>query len=494
MSAQPEVWRVSTPEGVFEADLETLKQWIAEGCVLPTDRVTKGNLSWIEAGRVPKLKGAFNGEVTPAPPPPSSSFETFVESNSAYANSPSQSTPATSWQEPATDWQEPVKVEPSSNAGVCQNHPEAKPEYVCRMCAAVFCKVCPRFTEKVPVCPLCGDLCREYKAVKEKAARAELQSSGFGVEDFVRAIRYPFNHKIALLSGALIYGFLLLAGVRGSIVAAVLLFGCISHVISQVAWGRLNRSFMPDFSAFSLWDDLVVPLFLGIGIMIVSWGPVIALVIALMFGVLSGSVDAQSSPLGAGHAAESTGPTQEDLSVLMDPEGDPEKQAEADKKLQQLRPGAEIAREAERSKAEATDPLGPLADLLPYLGAGLFIAFLFLLFLGWAVFYYPMALTVAGYTQSFGSVINPLVGLDTIRRMGLTYFKAFGMVVVVQLVSIVVGVIIAFITSPLALPFMGNVVGNFINATFTFYFNLVVACILGLSLFKCADRLGISVD
>jgi hypothetical protein len=41
---------------------------------------------------------------------------------------------------------------------------------------------------------------------------------------------------------------------------------------------------------------------------------------------------------------------------------------------------------------------------------------------------------------------------------------------------------------------MGNIVANFISATFSFYFNLVVACILGLSLFKCADRLGISVD
>jgi hypothetical protein len=122
------------------------------------------------------------------------------------------------------------------------------------------------------------------------------------------------------------------------------------------------------------------------------------------------------------------------------------------------------------------------------------IVLLLLLFIGWGVFYYPMALTVAGYTQSFGSVINPLVGLDTIRRMGTTYFKAFAMVIVVQIMAFVVGVIIAVITSPLTLPFMGNLVGNFINATFTFYFNLVVACVLGLSLFKCADRLGIAVD
>jgi hypothetical protein len=73
-------------------------------------------------------------------------------------------------------------------------------------------------------------------------------------------------------------------------------------------------------------------------------------------------------------------------------------------------------------------------------------------------------------------------------------FEAFGMVVVVEIISLVVSVIISFITSPLTLPFMGNLIGSFINASFTFYFYLVVACILGLSLFKCADRLGIAVD
>jgi hypothetical protein len=315
----------------------------------------------------------------------------------------------------------------------------------------------------------------------------EFQSSGFGMEDFVRAIRYPLQHKTALVTGALIYAFLLLAGFRGSLVAWMVMFGCISHVISQVAWGRLNRSFMPDFSAFSLWDDLVVPVFLGIGIMIVSWGPVIALVLALIFGVLSGKVASPVTP----HVAESNAP---DIKVLMDPNADPAKIAAENEKLQSLRPGTQIAREADASKDEANDPAGVVRYLLPYLGASVSIALLFLLLIGWALFYYPMALTVAGYTQSLGSVLNPLVGLDTIRRMGVTYFKGFGMVVVVQVVAFVVGVIVSMITSPLTLPFMGNLPGNFISATFSFYFNLVIACILGLSLFKCSDRLGISVD
>jgi hypothetical protein len=482
MSAQPEVWRVSTVEGIFETDLETLKQWIIEGCVLPTDKVSKGNLSWIDAGRVPKLKSAFNGEAAPAPQPVSTSFEAFVESNPEYG------TPQT----PVTTWTEPSRVNEEPRTTACHNHPDAEPEYVCRMCGAVFCKVCPKFArEKVPICPLCGDLCHEYRAVTEKAARIKFQSSGFGMEDFVRAIRYPLQHKTALFTGALIYAVLLMAGFRGSLVAWMLMFGCISHVISQVAWGRLNRSFMPDFSAFSLWDDLVVPIFLGLGIMIVSWGPVIALVVALIFGVLSGGVN--TSPLhgGSDQVAQSNAP---DVSVLLDPNADPAKLEAENQKLQGLRPGAQMAREAEQSKNEANDPAGVARYLLPYLGAGIGLGLLFLLLIGWAVFYYPMALTVAGYTQSLGSVLNPLVGLDTIRRMGATYFKGFGMVLLVQLAAFVVGMIISIITSPLTLPFMGNLVGNFISATFGFYFNLVIACVLGLSLFKCADRLGIAVD
>jgi hypothetical protein len=479
MSAQPEVWRVSTVEGIFETDLETLKQWIIEGCVLPTDKVCKGNLSWIDAGRVPKLRDAFSGETTPAPSQPAS-FETFVESKPEFSNSPKYSTA------------EPERIFHQQEATACHNHPDAAPHYLCRMCGAVFCKQCPKFAGgKVPMCPLCGDLCHEYQVVVEKSARAAFQSSGFGMEDFVRAVRYPLQHKFALFSGALIYALLMLAGFRGSIVAWVLLFGCISHVISQVAWGRLNRSFMPDFSSFSLWDDLVVPIFLGIGIVIVSWGPLIVLVFALIVGAVSSGMHSAS----LNHENQnSESLNEEHLSTLTDPNADPEKLAEANKKLQEAQPGAQIAREAEQSKAEASDPAGSLRYLLPYLSAGFIFVLLFLVLIAWAVFYSPMALAVAGYTQSFGSVVNPLVGLDTIRRMGGTYFKAFGMVILVQVVALVVGGIVAVVTSPFTLPFMGNLVGNFINATFTFYFYLVIACILGLSLFKCADRLGIAVD
>jgi len=474
MSTNPELWRVSTVEGLFETDLETLKQWIREDCVLPTDKVSKGNLNWIDAGRVPQLKSSFLGDTTShTPKPANDSFEAFEAANYAPLTPPELTVA-------------PAKVSAARSTHVCANHPDEAPEYVCRACLAVFCKHCPKFVrERIPMCPLCGDLCRNYREVTERAQQAELQRSGFGLGDFFRAVRYPLQHKTALFTGALIYAVLLLAGMRGMLAASTILFGCISHVICNVAWGRFNRSFMPDFSSFNIIDDFVSPFFLGLGIMIVSWGPVIALVLALIFGVVGNG--------GIAAAKQAAQPSAPDMSVLLDPNADPKRLEEENRKLQELRPGAQMAREAEKSKEEASDPAGLLAQVLPYM-SGTSLGLLLLLFILWGLFYHPMAFAVAGYTQSVASVLNPLVGLDTIRRMGTTYFKAFAMVLAVQVVSFVIAAIITIITSPLALPFMGNLVGNFIDATFTFYLNLVIACILGLALFKCADRLDIAVN
>lgn len=485
MSAQPEVWRVSTVEGVFETDLDTLKQWISEGSVLPTDKVSKGSLNWIDAGKVPKLKPAFNGEVvTPrdsSEPEPAWATTEAAEQESYY-------------RETQTDAPDHFPVAaPTGPADACLNHPERPTHYICRVCSGTFCAECPNLASgNVPLCPRCGDLCRVYEDLRNTTARREFQSSGFGFSDFKHAITYPFQHKAALLGGALLYGLLLLAGFRGSLVAWMIMFGCISHVISQVAWGRLDRSFMPDFSEFSLLDDLVVPVFLGIGITIVTWGPVIALILALALGVVGPSASAPGDQ--DTQKAHQSGPTPEELSVLTDPDADPAKLEEANKKLDQLRPGVQMAQEAERSKNERSDPTAAIRMLMPYLGAGIVLLLFMLIGVLWAIFYYPMALTVAGYTQSFVSVVNPMVGLDTIRRMGSTYFKAFGMVLSLEVIALIMSGTVAMITAPFALPLVGNLPANFINGIITFYFNLVIACVLGLSLHKCADRLGIDVD
>jgi hypothetical protein len=496
MSAQPETWRVSTVEGVFEADLETLRQWILEGCVQPTDKVTKGNMNWIDAGKAPLLRAAFAGERVPiAAPTAPALVEGFPEL--AVAATPVSEFPmeVLSPAVAAADFVPDAFPDEVASPDVCHNHPQAATKYVCWSCVKGFCEGCARFVSgsKIPLCGVCGDLCKVYEAERHQVQREQFQDSGFGFADFARALRYPLQHKVALCFGAGLYGLMLLAGFRGRIVASVMMFGCISHVISNVAWGRLHKSFMPDFSEFSVWDDVAVPVALGLGITIVTWGPAIVLILALIFGVVSSGFS-PASALQPDSATNSEQLNESDLDTLLDPNADPTKQAEASKKLDQLRPGHEISREAERSKEQLNDPTADLKMLFGYLRAPILLVLLLLLAIGWGIFYYPMALAVAGYTQSFGSVINPLVGLDTIKRMGATYFKAFGLVLMVQVVGGIIGIIVAIILSPFALPFVGNLPAMFVDGSLTFYFNLVIACVLGLSLFKCADRLGIEVD
>src|SRR5437762_3101527 len=70
MKAETEIWQVKSGEEVYQADLTTLKQWVGEGLVQPTDMVRKGGLKWIEAGRAPGLRRVFTGEEQPPPPQP----------------------------------------------------------------------------------------------------------------------------------------------------------------------------------------------------------------------------------------------------------------------------------------------------------------------------------------------------------------------------------------------------------------------------------------
>jgi hypothetical protein len=499
ISAQGEQWQVSTVEGVFEADLDTLRQWIVEGCVLPTDKVCKGKLNWIDAGRAPMLRAAFNGEITTtSAAPPDTPPNLLAEPVSQIASAPAEAVLVDQVMDHAGPWSDlkepvPQTYNVHAAADACHNHPDAQPKYVCRACASLFCQDCVKIvgTSGLAICPLCGELCRLFAVERNKAMRLDFQSSGFGFKDFARALRYPFQHKIALLCGALLYGFLLLAGIRGQVVAFVIMFGCIAHVISQVAWGRLEQSFLPDFSSFELWDDLIRPIGLGIGIAIVTWGPAAVVAVVLFTTVMSGpKVTAGLAP----PVSQSSGMSPEELSTLTDPNADPKKLEEATAKLNQGNPAYQISKAAEESKKEQADPLADVRFLLGFLHLPILLVLLLLVTVAWAVFYGPMALAVAGYTQHFSSVVNPLVGLDTIKRMGGTYFKAFAMVLFIQIVGFVITAIVGIILAPFDIPFMGNLPAKFVDGSLTFYFNLVVACILGLSLYKCADRIGIGTD
>ena len=531
MIAEAEIWQVMCSGEVYQADLDTLKQWIAEGLVQPSDQVRKGNLRWIEAGRAPLLRRVFSGEevVTPAAAPaPETQGTPRVQPVAAdlpvYAAPPSSPSsfalPAPDLEQALTDFNDECAVpnftvhrapeatpEPETEhapapdfyqhnapptlslAPGCYNHPHVAPHYICRVCAALFCAECPKFIEggTTALCSRCGDFCYLYDDIQAKAARYEHRSSGFGFEDFWQAIRYPFGNVVGLLGMAVVYGLMQLGGWRGQVLAYVVMFGCIALVIKQMAWGRFERSFLPDFTAFSLWDDLVVPCFLGVGITIVTLAPVLLLAAAILFGWFGGKPPA-APPAPTAQQAQSQITEQEFQDFVNS--SDPKKDEEFVKKVEQMRRQQyDIA--AEGGKREAGMMQNVVRAFMTSPGLILLLGLVAFL---WAFFYYPMALTVAGYTEDFRAVVNPLVGLDTMRRMGSIYVKAFLMYAAVELVGSVLAFVIALVLAPFDMPLMGNLPAKFIEGTFTFYFNLVIACILGLALYKSAEKLDIATD
>jgi hypothetical protein len=56
---QQEIWQVEVQGQIYEANFEELTVWIAEGALLREDKVRRGNLRWLEAGKIPALYGFF---------------------------------------------------------------------------------------------------------------------------------------------------------------------------------------------------------------------------------------------------------------------------------------------------------------------------------------------------------------------------------------------------------------------------------------------------
>lgn len=68
---EQEIWQVEANSQIYHGSFAELSTWIQEGSLLRADRVRKGNLRWIEAGRVPSLAAVFNavekGQPIPVP-------------------------------------------------------------------------------------------------------------------------------------------------------------------------------------------------------------------------------------------------------------------------------------------------------------------------------------------------------------------------------------------------------------------------------------------
>lgn len=451
MSAQNDIWQIMIDGQVYEADTETLKAWATEGRILGTDKVKKGALNWNEANRIPMLRAILSGQAPPVSgvsstpvvpavtplqltPNQQNNLPQYGSNNNQYSNTNnSQYNPPAS---PAMPVFNPAMGAVSS-AGVCRNHPQEAAKYICRVCSATFCKACPKVMGTMAICMSCGDMCNKIEEVVEKATYAAQstnfygQGKEFGAPELIKAFKYPLQFPVSLVSGVILYAFLV--------------FG------SGFSWLITGMKISLLFSCMSL----------------------------IIRHVSAGRMDRNFLPdiSSFTFVEDILKPVLLSIAVI----------------LVAFLPSLLVLIVFLRS-IFALDGAG-VETLQEIVSTGLIVVILGGIGGLWGLFYYPMAMAIAGFTQDFWSVINPTVGIDTMRRMGPIYIKAFLMYLVIFILGTVVNVVLAMILSPiLAVPFFGGLFYNAISGGFTFYTSLVVACVLGTALYKCADELDIAVD
>lgn len=417
----------------------------------------------------------------------------------------------------------------------CAVHEDVNAVFFCETCGNSFCKACPKsYGGTVKICPFCGALCKSVKEVQAtRQADFRYQSgSGFGFGDLAEAFAHPFRYKTSLIAGALIFMFFTLGQTASAVggifmvVAAIfcamganmLTFGILANTIESFSLGRLEANFMPDFEDFSLWEDVIHPFFLSIAAYLSSFGAFFLVVVIgayLIFSSIAAQTKAmqqQIEKIPGTHyydAQRTVEQSEQVKEVLEKTRRQNEARLDQQEQIANANPPAaingeegefqrmdEMIRETRKAQLESAIGKSPETErkefqqmvqgLLGLAAPLVVVGFLALL---WGIFYFPAACIVAGYTRSFTSAINPLVGLDTIRRLGFDYVKILAMFVLLGALLLVVSSIIHFVLSPFDMPRMGNLPATAVGSFFTFYFSIVFSCILGYAIYKNSAKL-----
>lgn len=321
---------------------------------------------------------------------------------------------------------------------------------MCPGCLKGYCESCEsaQKVQNAVICPACDGLCVGSAQYEQMQARGRQQARSL-MQEVGTIVAYPLRDVMGFVMLALFtwfFGMLAKFAMVGGAVAIALSQGVLLSycffALSRVASGNL-RDFMPDFRDIS---DLTQPLRLGLAALIISSGPLVALTV-IAPGLALFSAEGPAAPtLPVAHAQVQPPPSP----------GAAEEEAET--------PSPRPDETSERPRASAP--------------AGLIV--LFGLALLWKLAYTPVALTVAALSRGFFKTLNPLLGLDTMRRMGTIYWQALAIYSVLAAGQWLLGLALGLI------PIAGGIVRAFVDA----YAYLAIGCTLGLAVFKKARELG----
>ncbi len=541
-----EIWHIDVNGEIYEAEFAELAEWISQSSLHATDKVRRGNLRWLEAGKVPALKEFFDAKENGTDPPYVESPATVdVESESPVSDETSEADDSDEEVNPLEiiEHELPGKnvftsaaaITGALNSKTCIVHPKAAPKFYCEACTNAFCSECPNKVGKyVRTCPYCGDSCfdiDEYQAQIEKKERynADL-SAGFGFGDFGKALGYPFRFKTSLMLGGFIFAFfsigqgaatlgglfLVAAALICFMFASALVFGVLAKTIDNFSKGHTNQNFMPDFEDFSLWDDIVHPCLLSIAVYVSSFGIFLTLVFGGIWYSWNSIAGGMSGPVQKKFAIDLDNVSDQTRSRIRElivkyrqinigrsdievgPDGLTDGQRNSIQEETEMLGMNDLVNNYRKSQLEST--IGKTAEteqkeframasqFLELPGLYLFLVAGALL---WGAFYFPAACAVAGYTQSFRSTVNPALGIDTIKHLGSDYSKILLMFLILSVMSGVIAGTLELILSPFNLPRMGNLPATFVGSFVTFYFSVTLAVVLGFALYKNSDKLNL---
>ncbi len=309
------------------------------------------------------------------------------------------------------------------------------------------------------ICPDCDALCVKT-ADKEEAERVARQRRRPLRDELGTVLTYPLRDPMAYIMMAVFVGIFstaakvaMFGNLIGWFFSQGLLYAYAFTAINRVSSGN-TTDFMPNISDIT---DLIKTVCLGVAAMLISSGPMFVLLIVLGVGSIFALM---GSGMGAEEPSYEATPMPEELQAFLEQEGLSEE---------------EIA-EMQESYAQPGD-----FSAAPALGAavGALIALPFALL--WKLLYSPIALIAAAISQSFFATLNPIIGVDAIRRMGSIYWEAW---LVYTGIAIVSGILAAILG---VVPFLGGFLAAFVQA----YAFLSFGCLLGFAVYKRAKELGV---
>jgi hypothetical protein len=299
----------------------------------------------------------------------------------------------------------------------------------------------------VPVCPRCEGLCVEASAYEQKQLQQKQRQRTFA-EDLGIILKYPFTDPWA-------WGMLAVFAWAFSFVQPAislgLMIGYSFSAVSRVSSGRMN-GYMPNFSDF---NDVANAGRLAFAAFLASTWP---LLLVTFLAPQAALYQASGPSLPVVHAQSA-----DDASQAVGEDDDAEEEASPE-------PGAA----ADAHALEIEEPSA--GESVP-----VHLRILWVLAMLWRFLYTPMALIAAAISQGFLKTLNPLIGIESIHKMGSAYWIAAG----------IYGVLVTFqwfVHLGLDLvPLAGSLVASFLDA----WVMVASGCALGLAVFKRAAALGL---